>query len=249
MTNSKTKQLAIITGGTKGLGLAIAEMLAPHYNLALIYLSDNKAAEAAEKKIADAFLQQCDITHASEVENAVKRIKEHFQTHCSVLINCAGIAVKDLFLMENPADHRKTFETNYFGAVNVIRSVLPDMARNKYGRIVSLSTNNVSINNRGSGAYCASKAALEKFCEILGGEVARSGITVNLVRPGMVETQMSASYLSGLNEEEFKSLTSPNEKLISAVEVARAVKFLVESEHINSSIITVDSGHALFRKV
>lgn len=254
MTAATTRLLAIITGGTKGIGKATALRLSDRYDLALLFSSDQKAADETidilNKKSTGQFISyQCDVSKLVLVEKTLSQLKSDFTSPVSVLVNCAGVAIKSLFLMEDHQQHIRSFEVNYFGAVHLIKTILPEMVRNKHGRIINLSSNNVSINNRGSGAYCASKMALEKFSEILGGEVARSGVTVNNIRPGIIDTEMSHDYLTALTSEQFKTLTGPTEKLIDADEIARTVEFLIDSPQINCSTITVDSGHALFRKV
>ncbi len=254
MTSEHKRPLAVITGGTKGIGKETAIRLATRFDLALIYSADAVSAEATIKILMQQAQgtfksYQCDVSQSAEVAKLMEKCKEDFVSPASVLINGAGVALKSLFLMEDHQQHIRSFEVNYFGAVNMIKIFLPEMVRQKFGRIINLSSNNVSINNRGSGAYCASKMALEKFSEILGGEVAKSGVTVNNIRPGIIDTEMSHDYLKRLSADQFKNLTGPTEKCIDASEIGRTIEFLIDSSQINSSTITVDSGHALFRKV
>lgn len=253
MTGQNAKPLALITGGTKGFGKSIAESLASRFRIALIYKSDKANADEFTKvltsKGALVLSYQCDLADQVLLEKTYQKIIADFKTEPFVLINSAGIAHKSLSVMESLAEHRQLFEVNYFAAVQLSKLVLPAMLRAKSGRIINLSTNNVLINTRGSSAYCASKSALEKFSEVLGGEVARSGVTVNCVRPGMAATEMSTDYLKSLSEEDTKELLQPSGELISPEEIARTVEFLIDSKQINSSVITVDTGHALFKKI
>lgn len=253
MAVSESKPLAIITGGTKGFGRSIAEKLAPQYRLALIYKSDNANAVAFLNSLNagddQVRLYQCDLSDSSAIEAAYQSIVADFKTDPSVLVNSAGVAHKSLSVMESLTEHRNVFAVNYFAAVQLCKLVLPSMLRTKYGRIINISTNNVLINNRGSGAYCASKIALEKFGEVLGAEVSRSGVTVNSIRPGMSDTEMSRDYLNSLSSENYTDLLLPSGELIVPEEIARTVLFIIESRQMNSSTITVDTGHALFKKV
>jgi 3-oxoacyl-[acyl-carrier protein] reductase len=254
MSNVKGKKsLAVITGGTKGFGKGIATRLSSHYDLALIFNKDTENAQKVLEEFSSSTclvrVYQCDISDEVLSKKIYEKIKEDFQMEASVLVNSAGVAIKSLFIMESLADHKRSFEINYFGAINMCKLVLPSMMKEKYGRIINISSNNVSINNRGSAAYCASKAALEKFSDILGGEVARSGVTVNTIRPGISKTEMSQDYLDSLSKEDYQELLRPSGQLISPEEVAKAVEFLINSVQINSSTLTVDCGHALFRKI
>lgn len=253
MIVSEIRPLAIITGGTKGFGKSIAERLVPRFQLALIFKSDAVNAQSVLAQLhsisKNVSIYQCDISDSVALEETYLRITKDFKTDPAILVNSAGIAHKSLSVMESLFEHRQMFEVNYFAVVHLCKLALPSMLRKKYGRIINISTNNVLINNRGSGAYCASKSALEKFGEILGGEVARSGVTVNSIRPGMSDTEMSRDYLKSLSPESYNDLLLPTGELIEPSEIARTVEFLIDSKQINSSTITVDTGHALFRKV
>lgn len=253
MTVSETKPLAIITGGTKGFGKGIAEKLAPRFRLALIYKSDSANAQAVLSSLkplsTDIRIYQCDLTDSDGLEKTYHSITRDFGCDPFVLVNCAGVAHQSLSVMESLSDHKHSFAVNYFAAVQLCKLVLPSMLRQKSGRIINIISSNVSINYRGTGAYCASKVALEKFGEILGAEVCRSGITVNSIRPGWSKTEMTHDYLNSLSTESYQDLLQPSGELISPEEIGRTVEFLIDSRQINSSTITVDTGHALFRKV
>jgi 3-oxoacyl-[acyl-carrier protein] reductase len=253
LLNSQNRKLAIITGGTKGFGKHIALRLSSKFDLALIYTNDTINAENALKEIQSSSsgmirLYKLDVSDFELAEKIHDQINADFNKTVSILVNSAGVALKNLFVMEDLLDHKRVFEVNYFGAIHMCKLILPSMLKEKFGRIINISTNNVSINTRGSTAYCASKSALEKFSEILGGEVARSLITVNCIRPGMADTEMSKEYLNSLSEKSYQDLLLPSGQLINGEEVARTVEFLIESNQINSTTITVDTGHALFKK-
>lgn len=254
MHNSQGRKLAIITGGTKGFGKAIALQLGNKYDLALIYVKDSQSADLTTNEIqsqSGAIVKsyQLDISDFSAAKKIHDQIANDFNNHVSILVNCAGVALKNLFIMESLEDHRKSFEVNYFGTMNMCKLVLPSMLRNKFGRIINFSSNSVGVSMRGSTAYCSSKAALEKFSEILGGEVIRSGVTVNTIRPGISDTEMSHDFLEGLDEKGYQDLLMPSGQLIRSEEIAKTVLFLIDSNQINSSTITVDTGHALFKKL
>ncbi len=220
----------------------------------MIFLSDSTKANETLQELSlistnRIKIYQCDISDYVLVQNTYNSIKEDFKKSPKILVNSAGIAWNDLFLLESIENHRRSFEINYFGPMHMSKVCLPDMIRAKYGRIINLSSNNVSINNRGSTAYSASKIALEKFSHVLGGEVAKYGITVNTIRPGIINSEMSQNYLNEMSEQKFEELTAPTGLLNESNEIAKTVEFLIKSNNINSTSITVDSGHALFRKV
>jgi NAD(P)-dependent dehydrogenase (short-subunit alcohol dehydrogenase family) len=246
--------LAIITGGTRGLGKASAVKLSSKYDLAIIYRDDSVNAfetlreiEKIQGKHKRVKIYKCDVSNFNEVQDTYSKIVSDFQQEASILINAAAVSVANLFILDDVLNQKKSMDVNYFGAVHMCKVVLPGMHRMKYGRVINFSSNATSVNVRGLTAYCASKAALEKFSQILGGEVAKNGITVNVVRPGISETNMSKEYIESLGKDRYKEMLMPSGELIDGVEVANAVQFIINSRQVNASVITVDSGHALFQ--
>jgi len=247
------KKLAIVLGGTKGIGKGVALQLADQFDLALVYSNDDLTADStvAECRKINPFVKhfRCDASKLEESRSLYKEITKDFNRTPDVLVNTIGISINNLFLLDNFDEHIRSFEVNYFAPVIWCKLVVPDMIRNKFGRIINFSSNNVLKNSKGSSSYCASKAALEKFSTILGVEVAKYNITVNVIQPGIVRTTMSEGYINKLSENEYEDLVSPTGKLIEVSEIAKTVRFLIESNQINSAILTVDSGHALYRKI
>ncbi len=249
---NQDKKLAIVLGGVRGIGKGVAISLADNFDLALIYVHDDKVAQDAVnecKKInPNVKSYKCDASNIELSKKTYEAIKKDFNKTPSVLVNTIGISINNLFLLDSFEEHQRHFDVNYFAPYYWCKMVVPDMIRNNYGKIINFSSNNVSNNTKGSISYCASKAALEKFSTILGGEVAKYNITVNVIRPGIIRTTMSEDYINKLSQNEFKDLVSPTGEMIEVSEIAKTVKFLIDSRQVNSTVITVDSGHALYRK-
>ena len=253
MNHNTQNKLVIITGGTQGIGKAIAENLCSEYCLALIYRCDDESAasclaELSKKSKHKIAIYKSDVSNKTEVKNTYQNIQHDFSIKCSVLINSAGISIPALAVLQPIENFEYLMSVNYFGVVYWCREVVNDMIRNKFGRIINISSISAINNIQGLSAYSPTKTAVEKFTYILGGEVSKYGITANIVRPGVVESKMSLEWLSSFdkNSAKYKTICAPSGKLIEASSVAKAVRFMIDSAQINCTAINVDGGNSSF---
>lgn len=244
------RSLAIITGGTKGIGFGIASELGSKYDLALSYLSDTTTATKAVEELkvlypgirVQAF--QMDLTNFESIKKTYREIKELFNCTVSILVNNAGKTSQSLVLTETIESYEELIYLNFLGPVYLSKLACADMARANFGRIINISSSAVNSSGKGLSAYSSSKCALEMFSNTLAGEVAKYNITVNIVRPGLIETSMTNKLIK-LNSE----LPDKNKFLDSAgslteiSSVASTVHFLIDSPQISRASIVVNCGN------
>lgn len=236
----------LITGAARGIGLACAQLYAEHgYNVAIHYHTSRRLAEQlAEELRQKGCNAQCfmaDVMDAEQTEAMVAAVTDFFG-HIDVVVCNAGIAQQKLFTEITNTEWDKMLHTNVNGAFYVCRAVLPQMIQRKKGSIVVVS----SIWGR-QGASCevhysASKAALIGMAKALAKEVAPSGITVNCVAPGVIDTQMCACFdaqtMAALAQE------TPMGRIGKPRDVAEAVYFLSSEKalFITGQVLGVDGG-------
>lgn len=231
----------VISGGTRGIGLECVKMFASNgYNVAFLYKNSEEAALDAAKKYG-AFPIKADISDSESVKTAVTEVKSHFG-HADVLVNNAGISHIGLFQDMDDSIWRKVLDTNLSGAFYLCRELVPDMIKNGYGRIINIGSVWGKHGASCEVAYSASKAGLRGLTASLAKELGPSGITVNCVEPGVIETDMNAH----LDSESLKELidATPLMRLGKAEEVAQAVMFLASdnASFITGQFIGVDGG-------
>lgn len=240
------KKTVIITGASRGIGRAAAEKFAEEgWQVVINFNKSEKEAAELEKKlsaITEVIRVRADISQKKEadflVEEAVKRFGK-----IDALVNNAGISLPSmLFTDTKRCDWERIFDTNLFGMFNTSQAVLPHMVNQKSGSIV-----NVSSIWGVSGASCevvysSAKAAVIGFTKALAKELAPSGIRVNAIAPGVIDTKMNAF----LSESERKALEDeiPMGRYGSTAEIAAAVYFLAsgESSYITGQVLTADGG-------
>lgn len=239
---STDPRVALVTGGSGGIGAAVSHSLAAAGHHVLVgYRSD---ADAAEKVVADcdgrADAVQLDVTDEDSVTAAVARASE--VGPLGVVVNNAGVAEDDLLLRLDAARFDRTLEVNLRGAYLVSRAALRPMLRSRFGRIVNVSSVVALRGNPGQSAYAASKAGLIGFTKSLAREIARKQITANVVAPGYVATSMTGA----LHEDAQRALIdrAPMARAVEADEVAAAVTFLASEAAgaITGAVLPVDGG-------
>ena len=236
------KKTVLINGGSRGIGRAICERLAKEgANVAFTYLhSEEKAKELAEKLGALAI--RADSRVSSEVNRAVKAAEEKFG-RIDILVNCA--AKSEFALVTDISDEawRDMMAVNLDGYFYYIRAVLPSMIREKQGRIINITSMWGEVGASCEVHYSASKAAVIGLTKALAKELGPSGITVNCVSPGVIDTDMNRAHLT---EEDLFALAdeTPLGRIGTPEEVAASVAFLAGDggNFITGQILSVNGG-------
>ncbi|MDX1624659.1 MAG: 3-oxoacyl-[acyl-carrier-protein] reductase [Gemmatimonadota bacterium] len=236
---------ALVTGGNRGIGRAIAETLAEAgADVAVFARSEESVREAAEA-IGDIGTRGLalvgDVSEPGEVEAAWERLLEEFDG-LDVLVNNAGVARDNLLLRMKPEEWDQVLEVNLTGAFRWSRLALRPMLRQRAGRIINVGSIVGLTGNPGQTNYAASKAGLTGFSKSLAAEVASRGITVNVLAPGYIETEMTDALGESVREEFLGRI--PMGRLGTPGDVARAALFLASplSDYITGQIICVDGG-------
>lgn len=237
----------VITGGGRGIGKGTALCLAEKgYNIIINYTKNQAAAEVTAEEVrklgGNPELFKADVSVWEEAKALIDFSAEKFGK-IDGLVNNAGIALKPLpFDMTEYNDWKKVFDVNVFGAFNCTKAVLPYMISKKSGSIVNVSSVWGITGGSCEAVYSSSKAALIGFTKAMAKELAPSGIRVNAVAPGIIETEMN-SHLSG---EEIKEIEKeiPLGKMGTIEEIGKLIAFLCEdrSSYITGEIIKADGG-------
>jgi len=186
----------LITGCSTGLGRALAEAVLAAGQHAVVTARDaGKVADLATNNSARVLPLALDVTDSTQVTDAVSQAEEKFG-HIDVLVNNAGYGYRAAVEEGDESDIRQLFETQFFGAVAMIKAVLPGMRARRSGAIVNISTIGVQIMPAGSGYYAASKAALEAMSGALHGELKPLGISVTVIEPGGFRTDFAGRSLT-----------------------------------------------------
>jgi 3-oxoacyl-[acyl-carrier protein] reductase len=241
-TTAPATTVALVTGGSGGIGAATCRALAAAGHTVLVGYGGN--ADAAAKVAADcagpAEPVPLDVTDEEQVTAAVARATE--LGTLAVVVNNAGVADDDLLLRLDPDRFDRTVEVNLRGAYLVSRAALRPMLRARAGRIVNIASVVALRGNVGQTAYAASKAGLIGFSKSLAREVARKGITVNVVAPGFVATAMTEALPDAARESLLAQ--APTGRAVEADEVAAAIAFLASEQagSTTGAVLPVDGG-------
>ncbi|GAA4896523.1 3-oxoacyl-[acyl-carrier-protein] reductase [Streptomonospora salina] len=225
---------ALVTGGNRGIGRAIAgELSAAGDQVAVTY----RSGEPPEGLLG----VNCDITDTAQVDAAFKRVEDE-QGPVEVLVANAGVSKDNLLAMMSEEDFSSVLDTNLTGAFRVAKRAARGMIRRRGGRIVLISSVVGLMGSGGQANYAASKAGLVGFARSLARELGSRGITVNVVAPGFVETDMTAELPEQRQAEIKKNV--PLGRFGDAEEIAAAVRFLAgeEAGYITGAVIPVDGG-------
>ena len=227
---------AVVTGATRGIGRATAFKLLED-GVEVFGFYEKSEYEARELENAGVKMIRCDISDAEAVKRAAALTGD-----ADVLVNNAGVSLTALFQDVTPEEERRLYGVNLFGALNCTRAYLPAMINNKYGVVINVSS--VFGVNGGSAEsdYSASKAALIGLTKALAKELGPSGVRVNCVAPGIIDTDMNAA----LSVEDVRELVEciPLESLGKPEQVAETVAFLASerADYITGAVISVDGG-------
>lgn len=240
------KGVVLITGGSRGIGKAIANKFAENgYNLVINYVSDStdiKSLSAEfEQKGAQVLFIKTDVKDLESCENMIKSAIDKFGK-IDVLVNNAGITKDALIMRMKEEDFNKVIDINLKGTFNVTKSVVPFMMKKRSGKIVNLSSVVGVTGNAGQCNYSASKAGIIGFTKSLAKELASRNIRVNAVAPGFIKTDMTDVLSDNVKEEINKQI--PMKKMGTPEDVANVVYFLSsnESSYITGQVINIDGG-------
>jgi 3-oxoacyl-[acyl-carrier protein] reductase len=227
-------RVVLITGGSKGIGLACAKAFAALGDkVAITYNSTPPPPEF--------FGVKCDVTDTAQVDAAFTAVEENFGT-VEVLVSNAGITKDTLLLRMKEADFTEVIDANLTAAFRVVKRATPGMLKARSGRIILMSSVVGLLGSAGQANYAASKAGLVGFARSLARELGSRSITVNVVAPGPVETDMTAA----LTAEQLQTITSsvPLQRMATPEEVAGVVAFLASqpAAYITGAVIPVDGG-------
>ncbi|CAM3095417.1 acetoacetyl-CoA reductase [Legionella anisa] len=241
------KGVAIVTGGTGGIGTAICQRLAADFQVVACYFKHGKHEEAKQwqeeqKKLGyDIDIVYGDIAQFADCEKIVALVMERYGS-VDVLINNAGITQDCSLRKMSPDQWQDVIDANLTSVFNMTRNVIPIMIDKGFGRIISISSINGRKGQFGQCNYASTKSALYGFTKSLALEVANKGITVNTVSPGYVETPM----LTSLKEEVLKSIIAsiPVGRLGNPKEIADAIAFLAspDSGFITGANLDINGG-------
>lgn len=235
-------RVALVTGGTRGIGRACAELLAQEGALVALCGRRVEVAQHAAAAIGHGAAGfGCDVTDAEAVDQMVSEIGKMLGP-LAILVNNAGVTADGLLARMKDEHWGSVLQTNLTGAFHLCRAAARDMLKQRYGRIVNVSSIVGLHGQSGQTNYCAAKAGLIGFTKAYAREVGSRNITVNVVAPGYITTDMTA----GLPEEGVKRILEqiPLRRLGAADDVARAVGFLVSEEaaYITGAVLCVDGG-------
>lgn len=243
MENKKT---VIVTGASKGIGADIAMYFAEKgYNVVINYNTSAQSALLLQESLLNngysVMAHKANVTNKLEVDLMVKETIYKFGS-VDILVNNAGIAHQSLFTEINEFDWNNIIDVNLKGVFNCCQAVLPNMIENKCGRIINISSMWGITGASCEVHYSAAKAGVIGLTKALAKEVGPSGITVNCVAPGLIDTQMNAN----LSEEDKKEFVSslPVARIGTTTEIAKAVYFLASSDagYITGQTLAVDGG-------
>jgi 3-oxoacyl-[acyl-carrier protein] reductase len=230
-----SKPVALVTGGSRGIGVACARRLAAEgYRVAVTYLTS-----APPEGL---FGVKCDVTSAADVDRAFTEVSEHFGGPVEVLVSNAGVTRDGLLLRMSEDDFTSVIDANLTASYRVAKRAARDMLRARKGRILLMSSVVALLGSAGQANYAASKAGLVGLARSLARELGSRGITVNVVAPGLVATDMTAE----LGEKRLDELSAaiPLGRMASPDEIAGVVAFLAspDAAYISGAVIPVDGG-------
>jgi 3-oxoacyl-[acyl-carrier protein] reductase len=244
-------QVAIVTGGSRGIGRGIVKAFAAEgAKVALVYKGSREAAEAAVQEVAElggtAVAHQVDVTSALAAERCVEQVVKDW-SRVDILVNNAGIVRDTLFVRMTPEDWDSVLATNLGGVVSFCRAVVPVMAfKQRRGRIINISSVAAEHVNQGQTNYAASKGAINAFTRALAVEVASRNVTVNAIAPGFIATDMSAAIRNKAGDQ-IEKKHIPMRRIGQPEDVARVAVFLAseDSGYVTGQVLTVDGGLSL----
>lgn len=241
-----TDKTAVVTGGSRGIGRAIAVALAAEgAKVAVIYAGNAAAAEETLSLIkeqgGEAVAMQCDVADDAAVSDMINAVKEQFGS-VDILVNNAGITRDGLLMRMKEGDWQTVLDTNLTGVFHCTKAVTKLMMKQRSGAIINITSVVGQTGNAGQANYAAAKAGMIGFTKSVAKELASRGIRVNAVAPGCINTDMTAVLSDAVKEDMLKSI--PLGRVAQPEEVAKAVVFLSSdnASYITGQVLNVDGG-------
>ena len=226
-------RVVLVSGGNRGIGRAVADRFAAG--------GDRVAVTVRATPVEGLLGVPCDVTDTAAVDKAVATVEEKLGT-VEVLVANAGITDDKLLLQMDEASFASVLDTNLVGTFRLVKAALPKMLRSRRGRVVLISSVAALSGSPGQANYAASKAGLIGFARSLARELGRRNVTVNVVAPGFIETDMTAALGQARRDEVLPQV--PLGRFGLADEVAGAVHWLAspEAAYVTGAVIPVDGG-------
>jgi 3-oxoacyl-[acyl-carrier protein] reductase len=243
-------QVAVVTGGSRGIGRAVVQALAAEgAKVAFIYRGSQQAADSLREAVTSAggtvLALQADVSDATAVQSCVERVEKEW-ARIDILVNNAGIIRDDLFVRMEPEAWNAVLQTNLGGVYNFCKAVAYPMMKARRGRIINISSVAAEHVNPGQCNYAASKGAVNAFTRALAVELAPRNVTVNAVAPGFIATDMSEAVRNKAGDFIEKKCI-PMRRLGQPEDIAKVVVFLAsaDSAYMTGQVLTVDGGLSL----
>ena len=243
MADSLNGQVALVTGGSRGIGRSICEQLAREgVRVAVVARDGDRAAGVAGELPADGHRgYACDVADPAAVDALVKQVEQELGG-IDILVNNAGVTADNLLVRIDDAAWDRVLDTNLKGAFNLIRAAARGMMRRRKGRIINITSIVGLTGNKGQANYAASKAGLIGLTKTVAKELASRSVLCNAVAPGFIETEMTAT----LGEDARNALMQQIAlgRLGTGDDVAAVVRFLAgpDASYITGQVIVVDGG-------
>jgi 3-oxoacyl-[acyl-carrier protein] reductase len=237
-----TDKIALVTGGTAGIGKAIALKFAEHGAFVIIFGTNaERGQEVVDELKGKGIFYKVNVQSKEEVDLAVKKILENQKT-IDILVNNAGITKDQLLIKMTESDWDEVMDINVKSCYNLTQACVRTMMKQRSGRIINMTSVVGIKGNAGQANYAASKAAIIGFTKSMADELAKRNINVNAIAPGFIETRMTDEMTEAQKEMTLAQI--PFGRMGKPDDIANAALFLAThlSDYVTGQVLTVDGG-------